>query len=299
MRWRHPSVERLIEDGKALHGSEADPEEIIREKARGLVQYAMGLGWGGPPFDPVILAGLIGIKIVPVELPAAIDAMIVPSGDGRLKILLNSAVTQPERQNFSICHEIAHTFFPDCAEFIRMMEKGQGKADPDREVEALCNIAASELLLPGDHFLDSLKESGFSLSSVPPLSERFRASKSATVIKMVNTGIKVCAAVFLEPGRRKSINAGSHDNTLKMRVVYTVPSPGYRYFIPRNKSVPDDSCVYAAVGTNEVRCGREDWGIPGHPVYDVEAMYLPPLDDRDLTPRAVTLLRPALRGKRI
>lgn len=148
--------------------------------------------------------------------------MIVPSEDGRLRILLNSAVTQPERQNFSICHEIAHTFFPDCAEFIRMREKGQGKADPDREVEVLCNIAASELLLPVDHFLDSLKEFGFSLSSVPPLSGRFLASKSATVIKMVNTGIKVCAAVFLEPGRRKSISIQCRDNTLKMRVVYVV-----------------------------------------------------------------------------
>ncbi len=57
MRWKHPSVVRLIEDGKALQGREADPEEIIREKASGLVQYAMGLGWGGPLFDPAVLAG--------------------------------------------------------------------------------------------------------------------------------------------------------------------------------------------------------------------------------------------------
>ena len=55
------------------------------------------------------------------------------------------------------------------------------------------------------------------------------------------------------------------------------------------ESVPDDSCVYVAVETNEVTSGRKDWGIPGHPVYDVEAMYLPPLDSNDLTPRAVAL----------
>lgn len=34
-------------------------------------------------------------------------------------------------------------------------------------------------------------------------------------------------------------------------------------------------------------------GIPEHPVYDVEAMYLSPLDGNDLTPRAVALLMPA------
>jgi len=229
---------------------------------------------------------------VPVELPSSIDAMIVPSEDGRLKILLYRSITQHERQNFSICHEIAHTFFPDCAEFIRMRASRHEKADPEREVEVLCNIAASELLLPGDHFIVSLHEYGLALRSVIPLSEQLKASKSATIIKMVSSGIKICAAVFLEPGHRKYANKWGTDTAPKMRVVYTVPSPGFGYFIPRNKSVPDDSCVYVAVGTNEVTNGREDWGILGHPVYDVEAMYLPPRDSNDLIPRVVALLMP-------
>jgi len=242
--------------------------------------------------DPGILTSLIGIKIVPVELPSSIDAMIVPSEDGSLKILLYRSITQHERQNFSICHEIAHTFFPDCAEFIRMRASRHEKADPEREVEVLCNIAASELLLPGDHFIVSLHEYGLALRSVIPLSEQFKASKSATIIKMVSSGIKICAAVFLEPGHRKYANKWGTDTAPKMRVVYTVPSPGFGYFIPRNKSVTDDSCVYVAVGTNEVTNGREDWGILGHPVYDVEAMYLPPRDSNDLIPRVVALLMP-------
>ena len=50
--------------------------------------------------------------------------------------------------------------------------------------------------------------------------------------------------------------------------------------------------MYVAVGTNEVTNGREDWGILGHPVYDVEAMYLPPRDSNDLIPRVVALLMP-------
>ena len=44
--------------------------------------------------------------------------------------------------------------------------------------------------------------------------------------------------------------------------------------------------------TNEVTGGTEDWKIPGHPVYKVESMYLPPLDGNDLTPRAVALIVP-------
>ncbi|MCC6543078.1 MAG: ImmA/IrrE family metallo-endopeptidase [Nitrospirae bacterium] len=292
MRWKHPSVTRLIEEDKTRHGREVDPEAIIREKAKGLVSYATGLGWSGPPFDPAILASLIGIRIVPVELPSSIDAMIVPAEDGRLKILLNKTITQLERQNFSICHEIAHTFFPDCAEFIRRREKRHEKADPEREVEVLCNIAASELLLPGDHFNESLNAYGLTMSSVLPLSELFRASKSAAIIKMVSSGIKVCAAVFLEPGHRKYEKRWGADTAPKMRVVYTVPSPGFRYFIPRNKSVPDDSCVYRAVDPNEITNATENWKIPAHPVYKVEAMNLPPIDKTDSTQRVVALVFP-------
>ncbi|MCC6543982.1 MAG: hypothetical protein IT392_05690 [Nitrospirae bacterium] len=148
------------------------------------------------------------------------------------------------------------------------------------------------MLLPGDHFNVRLNAYGLFLSYVLPLSELFLASKSAVIIKMVSSGIKVCAAVFLEPGHRKYESMRGADTAPKMRVVYTVPSPGFRYFIPHNKSVPDDSCVYRVVGTSEIANGTEDWKIPGQPVYHVEAMYLPPLDGNDLTPRAVALLMP-------
>ena len=80
---------------------------------------------------------------MPVELPSSVDAMIVPSEDGRLSILLNRSITQHERQNFSICHEIVHTFSQDCADFIRMRAKRHETAGPEMEVEVLCNIAES------------------------------------------------------------------------------------------------------------------------------------------------------------
>lgn len=290
MKWRHPSVARLIEEGKSLLGRAASPPEIIREKARGLIVYAMSHGWSGPPFDPRILASLLGIKVIPAEMHSSIDAMIVPAEDGRFNIHLNTVIMHHERQNFSICHEIAHTLFPDCAEFIRMREKIPDRADPEREVEALCNIAASELLLPGDYFLESLRGYEFSLRSVQPLSELYMASKTATIIKMVGTGMKDCAAVFLNPGSRKTPSRKNLDISPRMKVTYAIPSPGFGYFIPRNKSVPDNSCVYRAIESNDIRTGIEDWKIPGHPVYKVEAMNLPPLDTADLTPRAVALV---------
>lgn len=49
------------------------------------------------------------------------------------------------------------------------------------------------------------------------------------------------------------------------------------------------SCFEPASSSPSSR--REVRGIPRPPVYDVEAMYLPPLDGSALTPRAVALLR--------
>lgn len=285
--WRHPSVVRIIKEYRERSEFDADPEDIIRQKARRLIQYATAHGWSGPPFDPHFLAGLIGIKVKSIDLPDFIDAMIVPD-EGGLIILLNSKISQHERQNFSVCHEIAHTFFPDHADFILMRAKNPDRADPDREVETLCNIAASELLLPGDYFIESLREHGFSLKSVQPLAELYSASKMATIIKMVGTGTKVCAAIFLEPGFRK--NRRWMKEEPKMRVVYSIPSPGFKYYIPRNKSVPDSSCVYRVINSNEITSGVEDWKIPGHPVYTVEAMNLPPMIETDQTQRAVAFL---------
>ncbi len=276
----------MIKEHRECSGFDAAPEDIIRQKARSLIQYATVHGWSGPPFDPYFLAGLIGVKIKSIDLPDHIDAMIVPD-EGGLIILLNSKICQPERQNFSICHEIAHTLFPDYADFIQMRAKNPDRTDPDREVETLCNIAASELLLPGDYFIESLREHGFTLKSVQPLAELYSASKMSTIIKMVGTGTKVCAVVFLEPGFRKNRR---WEEEPKMRVVYSIPSPGFKYYIPRNKSAPDGSCVYRAINSNEITSGVEDWKIPGHPVYTVEAMNLPPMTEADQTQRAAALL---------
>lgn len=277
----------------ASGGLDNNPEAIIREKAKSLFRYAVDCGWSGPPFDPAILAGLLGIKIIPAEIHLEADAMIYPAGDGSMNILLNTSVQLPERRNFSICHEIAHTFFPDHSGFIQMRSKKTDNIDPNREVETLCDIAASELLLPGDYFLDNLRQYGISMRAVPQLSELFRASKTATIIKMTGSGLKVCAAVFLEEGFRKSENPLRDGAVPKMRVLYTITSPGFRYFIHRNKSVPDNSSVYRTIETNEITSGTEDWDIPANPVYLVEAMNLPPMGNDDKKKRAVALLFPA------
>ena len=54
-----------------------------------------------------------------------------------------------------------------------------------------------------------------------------------------------------------------------------------RVFLPRHKSVPDDSCAYHALLGGVVEKGRETWAIPKLPMCEVEAMGMPTGDSMD------------------
>jgi Zn-dependent peptidase ImmA (M78 family) len=61
-----------------------------------------------------------------------------------------------------------------------------GQFDTDKEEELLCDIAASELLLPGSLVRPAARASGWCLETVLELSERFDASREATARRLVD-----------------------------------------------------------------------------------------------------------------
>lgn len=295
-RWHHKSVLALVRE----FGSERDPRELIRERARELVVQAKELGWSGPPYNPYFLASLLKIKIHPANPEFLDDAFIFPARGQQLEIMFNPS--RPDtRRNFSICHEIGHTFFPDCYEHVRMRSSSRNKFDPDTEVEQLCNIAASELLFPLESFLEKVQAYGITLKAIDPIRRSFEASREATIRRMVDTTDLPCAAVFLElkhkPSemslmRQRGFDFGIPPPEPKMRVSYSVPSSSFSVFIPSDKSVPDNSCVYEAIDTDSISKAVEQWEVRGFTKSRVEAMPLPPSDFDEPVPRAVALVVP-------
>jgi hypothetical protein len=117
---------------------------------------------------------------------------------------------------------------------------------------------------------------------------------------MVQLDAGPSAAVFLEHRLKPSEVAGRKQIRLfgladgprpKLRVAYAVLSENFGIFLPRHKSIPDDSCAYRALLSGEVEKSRERWPIPGLSTCEVEAMSMPAGDDLDASPRAVALLR--------
>jgi O-acetyl-ADP-ribose deacetylase (regulator of RNase III) len=175
IRWTNPSV-------IGLAGNQ-DPVETIIRRARETVLQAFDRGWSGPPFDPVKLADLLNIPVRPHA--DVVDAQTVPTSAGRSIIEFNPQQSRG-RVRFSIAHEIAHTFFPDCASAIRHRGGRDHSRSDDWQLEMLCNIAAAEITMPiGD--ITRLASGRVAIERVTQLRREFDVSTEAILIRITKT----------------------------------------------------------------------------------------------------------------
>ena len=140
--WQHKSVRALM---RAAGGG--NPVDIIRVKAQRLVAEAKAINWVGPPYDPVKLASLRGIRVKRSSELFTAEAQLTPL-DNRQLLLEFNPDRALARQNYSVSHEIAHTLFDDCYEMVHQRNSSRATFDPEQEVEDLCQIAAAEILMP-------------------------------------------------------------------------------------------------------------------------------------------------------
>ena len=285
--YSHYSVVRLIE----LHGQIfQNPKEIIRSLVRNKLDEARNSGWSGPPFDPRILASIMGIQCEESrELVHSEDAELHPTADGKSVIRYNP--DRPKtRQNFSIAHEISHTFFPEYQDQYKARHK-IGKFDPSSEVEFLCDLGASEIILPAPEFDLDVKRMGISLKSLEVLSMHYEASREASAIRMITTNLCPCALMVLDysykPAELSQIEKAKYQLNLfddcsselpsmKLRVQFCVPSKQFSAFIPEHKSFDEPSPLYKVSVTQEAFQGDVALDLEGRSleVY-VEAMAIP------------------------
>lgn len=142
--------EQWASDSVHAFADGADPIKRAQDVAADLRQLAAEHGLDGPPVDVVRLAEAAGIGLRPSD--TLTDARTVVDGDS---LVIEYNPSRPRgRLRFSVAHELAHTQFPDVADKPRYRTRlGAVEAeteDDDWEVELLCNIVASELLLPDD-----------------------------------------------------------------------------------------------------------------------------------------------------
>lgn len=262
-RWFNHSVIALMRERAR---DDEMPQETIRRLAREVVAEAKNDGWTEIPFDAELLAELRGIEVKCAEGNINAEARLMPLPDRRLQI--EYAPEAPEtRRRFSICHEIVHTFFPDC--FTQIQHRRNNKHfDPvHAELEQLCHLGAGELLMPYEEFAFRVAGRSPSMMVAAELAQYFNASHEAALRRMVDLSSGGNCLLWLserlKPAEEKIVGLefdfGFAGPKLKLRVDYQFPSPSWHTFVPKHKSIPDGSVPYMVLNGEECQPRKEDW----------------------------------------
>ncbi len=270
-KWTNPSVLQFAGD--------RNPVSTIIQHAREIVIDAIDAGWAGPPFDPLELADYLKLEVVARD--DVRDARTVPIGRSQLHIEFNP--NRPRgRVRFSLAHEIAHTLFPDCASYVRNRGEHLNRASDEWQLEALCNIAAAEFLMPAIR-LPQFREQYLSIDSVIALRSEFDVSAEALLIRIADITDEPCAVFCASPLDQDSGGQYRIDYTIQSRTwIGTLPPPGTR-LLPTTLISQCAGIGYTAKG-NE---GDDIWGTVVH----VESLGIPPYPGSD-RPRVAGILVP-------
>lgn len=238
IRWTNASVKAFARD--------ADPLLAIEEAARDLVLKAREKGWEGPPFNPLHIAEMLGVQI---EVNSSVaDARLVATESGP-KIEFNPQ--QPrERVRFSIAHEIAHLLFPDWSEQVR--NRGGDKTPDDWQLEMLCNVAASEFVLP----IGSLSAT----TDIPPIEDLMRqrrkydVSAEAFLIRLAKKSSKPIGIFVSSP-------SVTEEGARHYKIDYFVSSPTAPNIRLSGQAIPNQSIVQRCTAIGHTDCAVESWVI--------------------------------------
>jgi len=269
--WTNPSVARFAGD--------IDPVAFMQKKARELIFHAFQKGWTGPPYDPCKLADLLGIPVMAQE--NILDARIVPIGAQRYKIEFNPNRSQG-RLRFSVAHEIAHTFFPDCAEAIRNRSQVATDREDDWQVEMLCNLAAAEFLMPiGSGTM--IENETVSIDNILRLQAKYEVSTEAISIKLARITADPCV-IF-------AAKSGSKNQPSGYSIEYSVPSRAATFDFRRGFEVGRRTILSQCTAVGFTAKGGEQWAVHLPELY-IECVGIPPYPGYYM-PRIVGIARAA------
>lgn len=260
----------------------------MRRKCRAMVAYARTHGWGGPPYCPKILAGIHGVLIEDTDEVFDGEGRIFPRR-GKVVIQVKKGVVH-ERRRFTICHELAHTCFPDAYEFVRHRSSPTAEEEYKR-FENLCDVGAAELLLPHEDFAADLLQHEATMAKAVFLGGRYSASIDATLRRILALTSHNCAVAFLTDEAFKEYPALPGG----LRIKYYVGSSNFRDFPKPGTVVPTASIAHTAttVAASKFPDDPETWVIEDKvKSWFVEALRLPPFPENPDYPKVAAFLHP-------
>lgn len=256
--WTHPSVAEIAKDG--------DPIAFVTARARDVVFSAIQAGWKGPPFDPFDLARLLHIETSAVD--SVLDARIVAHRKTKFRVDFNPNRSK-RRVWYSIAHEVAHSLFPDCGEYIRERKQKEKMRGDDWQLEMLCNIGAAELLMPIGTLGEIAKETP-SIDRVLDLRRRYGVSTEAVLLRLIRLTENPCIA-FCCSRRQEDLPRDRYEIDYAVTSKTTDQKPESGYKLPRTSVIRECTGIGYTAKADETWPGRlgkvriECVGLPPYP----------------------------------
>jgi hypothetical protein len=215
----------------------ATPGECARAVA---VQVLEELGVTQPPVDVAMVASALDIGRIVEDQDLPASGCLLPTDDGfEIRVRATDA---PRRKRFTIAHECAHTFFDGYTHAPQFRCNPSTAPRDTDDLESLCDIAASELLLPTNLFRAAAEQSDWSLDAVEHLAETFEASLLAAGYRLVKVAPHPAAMLVAEVARSPR-QLRTADPCLRLvNVLTNGPWPYFR----RHKSIPENHPIHRA-----------------------------------------------------
>ena len=142
---------------------------------------------GRPPIDIAKLAFLCGVHVVEAPLDDFVSGLLIDL-EGVSVVGVNAA-QHPNRQRFTIAHELGHHLLRHHDRFHIDLGTPSGDGDPpfsDPRLEREANDFAANVLMPASLLRDESQLN----PAVEPLAERFRVSPLAMGYRLVALGLR-------------------------------------------------------------------------------------------------------------
>ena len=143
-----------------------------------------------PPISPVKIAQYLGLNVYSSTLSNNVDGIY----DKRAKSIHVSNESPPNRQHFTIAHELGHYRLHKDKEFDVFYRRDSDNLESPRPfIEQEANAFASTLLMPSALVIKYYKQhkDDKTLNIVSRLSKIFRVSESAMKWRLYNLDIKI------------------------------------------------------------------------------------------------------------
>lgn len=116
------------------------------------------------------------------------------------RVISINAKDQPQRRNFTACHELAHIVLGLPTEHADGPSWSYAKRSPN---EIVCDVFAAELLLPYTLFKPLVDKADAGFSAITDLAQQFEASLAATGSRFAAVTRVPCAFVLAEKGKTR------------------------------------------------------------------------------------------------